>query len=249
MRIWRICAVRNTLFAAALALAVLTHGCQAGISRRVVEQAMSGKAGANVPADTVKKAGEQAIPTIFEVVRDSSDEMVPDRALLIMVGMTAMHTADPCAPFIRKVLADAKEPERIRVLAAKMLSLYWEAPEPERALISHARSDASEAVRIQCVASSGGLMLWKLPRTKDGAVDGPVRQLLADVLQDKSTKVREQACNTVAVIASEALYEGTELDWCRRLLVQAKQDKDYRVRKAAVEGLFVLESIRKTSRS
>lgn len=230
-------------------VAAQLFGCHTkGVDKKVVEQALSGKAGANIPQDRVRDAGEQAIPLIFDEVRDTPDEMIPYRASLLVDGMTAMHTADRSAPYIRKVLADRQEPERIRVLAAEMLGFYWESPEPQRALIEHAKHDTSEAVRVQCIVSLGGLTLSKLPRSNGCIVDQQVQQVFAEAMKDKSTKIREQTCDSVAVVGSEALYEGVELAWCRQLLIQGKHDKEYVVRKAAVDGLFVLESIRQKNR-
>lgn len=226
-----------------LAFTILGHGCQPGISRRTVEQAMSGRAGANTARDRVSRAGEKAIPLIFDVVRDSTDELVPQRALLLIMGMVSLHTADPSAPYIRKILANQQEPERIRVLAADMLSEYSESPEPLRALIEHARRDPLEAVRVQCIASLGGLALSQVAGSK--SVDRDVQQLFTASIQDKSTKVREQTCGAAIVVAREALYEGIELAWCRQILIQGKHDKEYVVRKAALDGLFILESIRR----
>lgn len=238
---------RSTMLGVLLAMMALTYGCQAGVSRRVVEQAMSGKAGANIPAERVKKAGEQAIPLIFDVVRDSSDEMVPDRALLIMVGMTAMHTANPSAPYIREVLADRREPERVRILAAEMLGFYWESPEPQTALIDYAKSDTSEAVRVQCIASLGGLTADGFLGGKVRTVNSEIKQAFVDAMKDSSADIRRQTCESVDGIARQALYSGIELNWCKQLLIKGKKDKDYRVRRAAVDGLFVLESIRHRS--
>jgi len=234
------------MVAVLLVLVAFNYGCQPGVSRRTAEQAMSGKAGANIPMDKVSRAGEKAIPLIFDVVRDTTDEMVPQRALLLIMGMAALHTADPSAPYIREALADQQEPERIRALAADMLSEYSESPEPQRALVKHARRDPSEAVRVQCIASLGGLTLSQLAGSK--AVDRDVQQLFTASIQDKSTKVREQTCGCVTVVAREALYEGVELAWCRQLLLQGKRDREYAVRRAAVDGLFILDSIRQKNR-
>jgi hypothetical protein len=228
-------------------------GCQDGkVSKKVVERAMSGEAGINVEQHQVEAVGEPAIPVIFEVLRDHSDEQLYDvhftDAQMIIIGMVSMGTADPSAPYIRKVLADQKESEKVRITAAEMLVGFDKSPEPRRALIDRIKHDTSEEVRVMCIGSLGGITVHKFCRSKTWHVDPDVQQTFSLTIKDKSAKIRKQTCDSVAGIASETLYEGVELAWCRRLLIQGKHDKEYVVRKAAVDDLFVLDSIRQKNR-
>ena len=231
-------------------MAVLLPGCQAkGLDRSVVERGLAGGAGSNLDRDQIRATGEAAIPMVFDELRAHPGETQLHMTITTLSGMAADGLVDPKAPHLRAVVENTKERESIRRAAAIILGWYGECPEIERALMGRIRHDGSAAVRSACLAALSTRITFRGERAKSWTVNPEAVELFAKGIADKSAEVRKQACASIGCVAVGAIEGGVNLKWCRQLLIRARRDPEYRIRKEAVDMLFWLDQEKRKNKA
>ncbi|MCE5198938.1 MAG: HEAT repeat domain-containing protein [Armatimonadota bacterium] len=164
------------------AMLLLLPGCsrnaqgQANVSANLVKQALSpGNASVRARVE-VAAAGDEAIPLIFDEMRSRSrDPYALYGGLSIVRQMAESGKADSSAPYIRKVLLDASEPDRIRTQAVLMLYWFWKSDEVRQAVESVTTSTPAGRKRHDWVHDISQWVVDARMQAPNGVIRRPAR--------------------------------------------------------------------------
>lgn len=205
-------------------------------ARRIVRTALSYTSPECVVAlARVRRMGDTAVPLIFEEVRAHPSRLDEGKAAL--QSMADDGWIDPNVPYVRRVLMNKRENERVRKMASAVL-VYTESSAASLALADCAVSDSSPIIRAACTRALAQQACESL-RYRDGSHIHPiVTEVLRRAAQDHDPLVRYAACDATGELALSAEQHKISLPWTRSLLEQCLGDPDLQVRTRARHRLF-----------
>lgn len=205
-------------------------------AHRIVRTALSFTSPDSVEAFAhLRRMGERAVPLVFDAVRARPSRLDEGKAAL--QSMADDGWIDPNVPYVRRVLMNKRENERVRKMASAVL-VYTESSAASLALADCAVSDSSPIIRATCTRALAQQACESL-RYKDGSHIHPiVTEVLRRAAQDHDPLVRYAACDATGELALSAEQHKISLPWTRSLLEQCLGDPDLQVRTRARHRLF-----------